>query len=946
MTGTDKFPPTGQAETVSDFSLSFGPFRLSPTRRVLARDGKPVRLGSRALDLLIALVENGKDLISKEDLLKRVWPDTFIEEANLRVHVAALRKLLGDEGTGEQYINTVAGRGYCFVAPVARVEEAGEVAAAIAPAPGAVPDLPPSLTRVIGRAECVSAISSQLVRRRFVTIVGPGGIGKTTVALAVAGSLADSHADRVCFVELASLTDERLVPGALASVLGLPTLGDQPLPALVAQLRSKSILIVFDNCEHLLDAVAVMTETLLRAAPGARVLATSRQPLRAEGEFLFHLPALAVPAHEDRLMAAEALAFPAVELFAERAAASLDSFELDSGNVATVIEICRRLDGIPLAIELAAARVDLFGVDGLAARLNDCFAVLTKGRRTALPRHQTLRATLDWSFELLPEAEKLVLRRLAVLAGEFTMDAAIALGSGDEKPAADIVDTITGLIERSLVATDLSGNVVHYRLLSTTRAYALEKLKQSGEEESAALCHAAYFRDLAQKAQADWETVPAAQWIQIYGRRIDDIRAAIDWALASTGHAAIGFDIAIATAALWFQLSLMDEYRQRLQQALERLNQAADIDLPRKARLRIALGHAVWYAQNDTDQMEDSFSRALAIAEQIEDRSAQLQSLWGMWAVRRSRGRYGDALALAKRYEAVAAEFGQPKFISLANRILSVNNHYLGHQDIARRLVAQVQGQAPRPAKSVNNDFQLDIHVAMTTLMARIQWLQGFPEQAAASAREAVESALRIGHGLSLGYAICMGGCPVALWNGDLSEAGRCAGLLRDRAAKNGLYSTWGEGFEHVLRLRQGSDRDVLTANYIEARLDVSTISALAELSADRLASGDFADPLSDDARWSLPEIMRIDAELLLMKPSAVSDREAEAKLLQSLELSMSQSLLSFELRAAVALARLWNRTGRAAKAKSLLKSTHGKFTEGFATSDLLGADRLIAGLG
>lgn len=932
---------------MNDFSLSFGPFKLSPTRRTLSRDGKPIRLGSRALDLLIALVDSGKDLISKEDLLKRVWPDTFIEEANLRVHVAALRKLLGDEGTGDQYINTVAGRGYCFVAPVARVEEAvAETVVAVSPTPDVSFDLPSSLTRVIGRAECVNAISNQLARRRLVTIVGPGGIGKTTVALAVAAKLVDSQADKVCFVELVSLTDGRLIPGALASVLGLATLGDQPLAALVTQLRNRSILIVLDNCEHMLDAVAALTEAVLRAAPGVRLLATSRQPLRAEGESLFHLTALGFPAGEDGLTTAKALAFPAVELFVERAAASLDSFELNGGNVATVIEICRRLDGIPLAIELAAARVDLFGVDGLAARLSDCFSLLTKGRRTALPRHQTLRATLDWSFELLPEAEKLVLKRLARLVGEFTMDAAIALGSGGEKPAADIVDTITGLIEKSLVATDLSGNEVHYRLLSTTRAYALEKLKLSGEEESAALCHAVYFRDLARKAQTDWETVPAAQWLQIHGRTIDDMRAAIDWALASAEHPAIGFDITIATAPLWFQLSLMDEYRQRLQQALDRLNQAADADLPRKARLRIALGHAVWYALNDTGQMEDAFSKALAISEQIEDRSAQLQSLWGMWAVRRSRGQYSEALALAKRYEAVAVDFGEPKFISLANRILSVNNHYLGHQDIARRLVAQVQSQAPRPTKSVNNDFQLDIHVAMTTLEARIQWLQGFPEKAAASAREAVESALRIKHVLSLGYAICMGGCPVALWTGDFSEAGRCIELLGEYAAKNGLYSTWGKGFEHVLGLRQGSDRDVLTANYIEARLDVSTISALAGLSAEKLGSGDFADPLPDDARWSYPEVMRIDAELLLMKPSAVSDQEAEAKLLQSLERSKSQSLLSFELRAAIALTRLWNRTKRAAKARSLLKSTYGKFTEGFATSDLLNAARLLAELG
>jgi predicted ATPase/DNA-binding winged helix-turn-helix (wHTH) protein len=930
---------------VSDFSLSFGPFRLSPTRRVLSRDGKPVRLGSRALDLLIALVENGKELISKDELLKRVWPDTFIEEANLRVHVAALRKLLGDEGTGDQYINTVAGRGYCFVAPVVRVDDVVDSPVAISIVPDVVPGLPPSLTRVIGRAECVGAISNQLARRRFVTIVGPGGIGKTTVALAVAGKLVDSYAHKVCFVELAPLTEERSIHGALASVLGLATLGDQPLPALVAHLRSMSTLIVLDNCEHVLDATAVLAEALLRGALGVHLLATSRQPLRGEGEFLFHLPALAFPPPVDRLTIAEALGFPAIELFAERAAASLDTFNLDDSNVATVIEICRRLDGIPLAIELAAARVDLFGVEGLASRLNDCFSLLTKGRRTALPRHQTLRATLDWSFELLPEEEKFALARLAKLAGEFTMEAAIALGSGDEKPAANIVDTITGLIEKSLVATDLSGNVVHYRLLSTTRAYALEKLKLNGEEASIALCHAKYFRDIARKAEADWETVPAAQWLQIYGRTIDDIRPAIDWALSAVEHHAIGFDIIITTAPLWFQLSLMDEYRERLQSALERLNQSSDIDLSRKARLRIALGHAVWYALNDTDQMEDAFSRALATSEQIDDRSAQLKSLWGMWAVRRSRGQYKEALALAKRYETVAVAFGEPKFISLANRILSITNHYLGNQDLARSLVEQVQSQVPQPVRSANNDFQLDRHVAMTSLMARIRWLQGFPEQAAAVAREAVEAALGTKHVLSLGYALCMAGCPVALWTGDLTEAKRCTDLLREYAARNGLYSTWGRCFEQVIRLQQGTEQEALAANYIEARVDVSTISRLLDLSVDKLNAGLVSDPWSEDALWSYPEVLRVDAEMLLNRPSTAVDKEAETKFLRSLELSRAQSLLSFELRTAAALARLWNRTGRQAKARSLLKSTCGKFTEGFATRDLLSAGRFIAEL-
>jgi predicted ATPase/DNA-binding winged helix-turn-helix (wHTH) protein len=933
---------------VSDFSHSFGPFRLNPARRILTRDGKPLRLGSRALDLLIALVESGDNLISKEDLLKRVWPDTYIEEANLRVHIAALRKLLGDEGSGDQYIGTVAGRGYCFLAPVTRLDEsAGSAMTAPAqPATETVRPVPASITRVIGRSEAIANISTQLARRRFVTIVGPGGIGKTTVALAVVGHLAESYPHPVCFVELASLSDPRLIPGALASVLGLATFGDRPVSTLVAYLQNKSLLIVLDNCEHALDAVAALAESLLRGAPGIHVLATSRQPLRGEGEFVYHITALAVPPPEGRLSISEALGFSAVELFSERAAASLDSFELTGDNVATVVEICRRLDGIPLAIELAAARVDLFGVEGLATRLNDCFSVLTKGRRTALPRHQTLRATLDWSFELLSNAEKAVLARLSILVGEFTMETAIALGSESESAPAGLVDAITSLIEKSLVATDLGGNVVHYRMLGTTRVYAMEKLVLNGEAGAMARRHATYFREFAQKAEADWKTLTASQWLSIYGRTIDDMRLAIDWAFSEDGELAVGLDITIATAPLWFQLSLMDEYRERLLKALECVAKQPAADLVREVRLRIALGHAVWYSANDADRMQDAFARALEIAEEIDDRSAQLQSLWGIWAMLRSRGAYNRALEVAKRYEEVAIDFGDPQFISLANRILSVNHHYLGHQEVALRLVANVQSQATKSglqkARSANHDFQLDRGVAITTLLARINWLQGFPDQAAARAREAIEAALATRHVLSLGYALCMAGCPIALWNGDLSEGARCNGLLREYAARNGLYSSWGECYEQVMGLRAGTEKQILTAAFVEPRIDVSTIARLTQLDFDDIKNDVSAEKEPPEAMWSYPEILRVDAELLLYVGSTAAEKRAEKKLLQSLELSRVQTLLSFELRTAMSLARLWSRTKREAKARDLLQVTHDRFTEGFATDDLTQARDML----
>jgi predicted ATPase len=625
---------------------------------------------------------------------------------------------------------------------------------------------------------------------------------------------------------------------------------------------------------------------------------------------------------------------------------------LTGDNVATVIDICQRLDGIPLAIELAAARVDLFGVDGLASRLNDCFSILTKGRRTALPRHQTLRATLDWSFELLSDAEKLVLPRLATLIGEFTMESAIALGSGTGRAPADLVDTITGLIEKSLIATDLSGNVVHYHLLSTTRAYALEKLGRSGEADVMFRCHAVYFKGLARQAEIDWETLPAARWLSIYGSSIDDMRAAIDWGLSDKGEPAIGLDIIIATAPLWFQLSLMDEYRERLQHGLEYIAGRPAADLAREVRLRIALGHAVWYSTNDPDRMQEAFARALAISEETGDRSAQLQSLWGMWAMLRSRGAYKDALGIAQRYEEVAIAFGDPKFVSLANRILALNHHYLGNQDLALRLVESVQSQAAqdlaaqngaRTVRTANNNFQLDRHVAMTTLLSRIRWLQGFPDQAVAAAREAVEAALRSKHVLSLGYALCMAGCPVALWTGDLLEATRCTKLLRDYAASNRLYSVWGNCYEQVVRLREGTEKQALLAFYIEARVDVSSIAHLAGLEPEKLlGAAQSTDNDLPDALWSFPEMLRVDAELSLLSGSLDAEKAAEAKLLRALNLTQSQTLLSFELRSATSLARLWSRTRRVAKARALLRETCDKFTEGSTTTDMKQARSLL----
>jgi predicted ATPase/DNA-binding winged helix-turn-helix (wHTH) protein len=475
---------------VDEETFAFGSFRLIPAQRILLQNGKPLHLGSRALDILITLVESAGETIRKDQLMARTWPDTVVDEGALRVHVAALRRALGDGRPGTRYIANIPGRGYSFVAPVAR--EHWRSATTTSNEAAGRDNLPAPLTRIVGRDDVIAALTTELVQRRFLSIVGPGGIGKTTVAIAVAQTVSASFRDGVWFVGLSSLADPDLVPSALGTLLGISLSGVDPVAGLTAWLRDKHALIVLDSCEHVVGAAAALAETVLKAAPRIHILATSREPLRAEGERLHRLPSLEVPPASVDVTANDALRYSAVQLFIDRAMANVDGFSLTDADVLAVLETCRRLDGVPLALELAAARVDAFGVKGLAARLDDRFTVLTRGRRTALARQQTLRATMDWSYDLLPETEQLILLRLAVFQGDFTMEAAAAVAIDDQINTAEVFEGVANLAVKSLVATDISAEITHHRLLDTTRAYALEQLTQRSGLERVRRLHAGY----------------------------------------------------------------------------------------------------------------------------------------------------------------------------------------------------------------------------------------------------------------------------------------------------------------------------------------------------------------------------------------------------------------------------------------------------------------------
>jgi len=496
---------------LSEQAVHFGPYRIHPRQRLVLEAGRPLRLGRRAVDILLILLEQAGNVVSKQELIARVWPKSVVEDGNLRVHMAALRKALGDGQAGQRYIVTVAQRGYSFVAPLS-------IEPMTLPTDGSAQsqahNLPLRSTRMIGRQALIDALVQQLPQQRFITLTGAGGIGKTTVALRVAELLIGHYRDGIRLLDLAPLSAPSMILPNLAALLDLTPDEHAPLLTLARSLHTRQLLLVIDNCEHLLDDIALISETLLRHAPNVHILATSREALRAEGEYVQRLEPLACPPATGNR--AQALGYPALQLLIERAMSHQDSFALSEAELPLAIDICQRLDGIPLAIELVAAQIERFGLQGLLVQMEDNFRLLTRGRRSALPRQQTLRATLDWSFDLLAPCEQICLRRLAVFRGGFSLASAAAVIAGEQIAPAEVLGSITQLVAKSLLNVEPGDDEMVYRLLDITRTYALEKLSVAAELDTTRERHAARCLALMEQARDDWELTATQPWIDRY----------------------------------------------------------------------------------------------------------------------------------------------------------------------------------------------------------------------------------------------------------------------------------------------------------------------------------------------------------------------------------------------------------------------------------------------
>jgi predicted ATPase len=944
-----------------DNVVSFGPFRLFAAERLLKKGDEPVLLGGRSLDVLIMLVERAGEVVTRKELISRVWPDVTVEEANLRVQINGLRKALG-EGRGDaRYVVNVPGRGYGFVAPVSRFTPQSSPQSIQTAVSLPLANLPARLRRMVGRNDTVHLLSTQLMMSRFVSIIGPGGMGKTTVAVAVAHALLSGFDDAVFFVDLAPISDPQLVPATVALALGFMWQTQDPLASLLAFVSDKKILLVLDNCEHVVDVAATLAERVVNETPQAHVIVTSREALRAEGEHVYLLRALDCPPEDAALTAADVLSYPAAQLFMERATAGGYGSALSDIDGLIVARICRQLDGIPLAIELAASRAASHGIRGIEALLQSRFGLLWQGRRTALPRHQTLNAMLDWSYNLLAAHEKGILCRLSVFVGDFVLQSARTVVSDVDRDDEDVVVVIDGLVAKSLISTSTIDGSIWYRLADTTRSYALKKLEESGERDRLARRHAEYYCDLFQRAEAELGARPISEWVAEHKPRLDNLRAALDWAFSREGDASIGVALTAAAVPLWMQLSLLAECRGRLEKALAALRPGTNRDARREMKLHATLAESLRYTGGAVSKTGAAWTKALEIAESLEDLEYQLRALWGLWFFHTTSSRHRVALDLAQRLCTLAERWPDPNDQLIGERAMSISQHYLGDQCKARRHIERVLADyVIADARPHLIRFQIDLRVMARVFFARVLWLQGFPDEAMRAAERSVEDARAANHAISLCYALFLGACPIALSVGDLVAAEHYGSMLLDHSTRFALtfWVARGRSYQGALVIKRG-DVDIglplLRAGFDELGEARSAVFGLIELLMPEALgrAGQIAEGLAaieeainhsenTEERWMIAEMLRIKGELLLLQGGPTAAASAEDHFRQALDWAARQGALSWELRAAMSLAGLLRDQGRSADAKTLLQPIFARFTEGFETTDLKASKALL----
>jgi predicted ATPase/DNA-binding winged helix-turn-helix (wHTH) protein len=920
-------------------AFSFGPFRLYPRNRVLQKNGTVVSLGGRAFDLLVAMVERNGMVLTPTELMAIVWPGLIVEDSNVRVQVAHLRRTLGCGRNGARYIASVAGRGYCFVEPVGRVESATHPS-------GTPPNLPPPLKGAVGRDACVAELVQIVRERRLVTIVGAAGAGKTTVAILLA-HWPDAFDGSIVFVDLSTADGDDMVGDALAAAVGYQPAGGDFLAGLLEVFSAGRTLVVLDNCEHVITAVASLCLRILEGTSNVCFLNTSREALRIGEEFVYLLRPLACPPDTGRLTARHALTWPAVQLFMERARDGGASDALTDDDASTVAGLCRRLDGNPHAIGLVASRVGTYGIPVVADLLEHQAALQWQGRRDAIARHQTVETLVDWSHKLLPERDRQVLYRLSVFSGSFPLAAAVAVTSDDEIDAFEVGAAIGDLVDKSLVAISEQGEEAHVRLFETTRAYAVSRLARQRATHQFARRHALYYLDQLRKYME--RVIPCVP-------EIGNVRAALEWAAAEGNDPALVAEISCMAAPLLLQRALIRECKRTCERAIIALP-----DQLRSTRVELGLLDALaitYYSGGDYDgAMKQVVTRGLEISRQTGDNASLFHFLAGLHLALMANGEFQNSLAVCDQYASAAEAHGGPAEATIAGWMRGSSRHYTGDQVAADASYTASARLADRPDLRPLHYFELKQRTIAGIGMARVKWALGMPTQALRLAVQAIDD----GRSHPDSFYMCVTLCFSILLGHGLSE--RAATLIEELENVAVDYKVAVRRqvivvLKGQLLLQQGHWHAAIShlkeclAMLPPPKMSVVRTDALQSLAEAQWRSGDAANALVaideaiDLARktlgiFNLPDLLRTKAEVL-MNLSPAGKATVDQVLSEAVDCARSQESLGWELRAALTRAQSCTNRSKQSEAREMLERTYSRFTEGFDTPDLKVAAEVI----
>ena len=906
-----------------------GECEIDLARRELRVLGSAVPVGGRAFEVIEILARSAGEIVTKDELMDRIWPGAVVSENTLHVHAMAVRKALGPY---RNLLKTESRRGFRLLGDwiVSRHDAATPpigVQYMRVDGESPVSNFPVPVTRLIGRTAAVARLRDLVSAYRVVTLTGPGGIGKTSLALKVARGVLGEFPEGGWLAELASLSEPALVPTVAAGVLKLPIGSTSVTPETVARsIGDRKLLLVLDNCEHLIDAVATLAETLLAHCPQTTIIATSRETLRIQGEHVYRVPPLEVPT-AGRDEADHILSSSAVELFIARTQALDASFSPRVDELPSVGAICRHLDGIPLAIEFAAARASTSGIGSIIAHLHDRFALLTNGRRTALPRHRTLRAVLDWSYGLLPAAEQRLLCHLAIFSGGFTVEAAAAVVNDGGAQHSIVLECIANLVTKSLVTVDRDAPSRWY-LLETIRAYALEKLTADGERDRAERRRATYFRDrYSPRSVSEISAGVSVDERTDRLREIDNVRSVLDWCFSAGGDTAVGVDLA-AFNADWLRVDVA----------------TSTVD-------------ATWGA----GQSLDLLTKAHDAAEALGDLYAQARALTGIVTLNSFSVEHDRTRIAAERFLRLADQMGNAVLSRNAEGLIGCALVMVGRPREAQGFLQRfLNADRSMPDQSRWSEIVLKYRGVARAFLSAALWLQGFIDQAKLEAQTSLDELSPTDLPFPFCRMLYYGACRIMPTTGDIAAAEQSIARLIETATHINapFWQTAGRFLSGKLMIDQGKfaqgvavlndafdvcRRTGWRMSYPEFKGALAT--GLAGLDQRDEALTAVNEGLDDVLRGEqghdlyFAELLRTKGEILLRQGEIA---EAEGQFHAALDIARQQDALLWELRAALSLSRLRGSQGRGGEARQLLAPVYHRFTEGFAAPDLRAAKAFL----